>query len=172
MIRRNVVGLILAIVLLCGTVVGAQDADLTAAKTLYREQCGKCHGILSPDTRSQRNTWGTSFIAVATPLQDARRSDVRSRVSRRVAAVSWQVAVAMPYGPSLRGIYGRPAGSVAGFSYSRAFKRMLQGVIWSSHTLDEWITDSQKRAPGSRMFYEQPDPEIRRQIIAYLYANR
>ena len=82
-----------------------------------------------------------------------------------------RVVLAPPYGPPLRGIYGRPAGSVPGFNYSRAFKRALHGVVWNRDTLDRWITNSQERAPGSLMFYRQPDPEIRRQIIAYLQAH-
>jgi hypothetical protein len=35
-----------------------------------------------------------------------------------------------------------------------------------------WITNSQAWVPGSMMFYEQPDPEIRRKIITDLEANR
>ena len=81
------------------------------------------------------------------------------------------LAVAPPFGPPLRGVYGRPAGSVEGFPYSHAFKNTLQGVVWNHDTLDRWITDSQAWVPGSRMFYQQPDAEIRRQIITYLEAN-
>jgi hypothetical protein len=82
------------------------------------------------------------------------------------------LAFAPPYGPPLRGVYGRLAGSVAGFPYSRAFKETLQGVVWTRERLDMWIADSQAWVPGSRMFYQQPDAEIRRKIITYLEANR
>jgi cytochrome c len=61
---------------------------------------------------------------------------------------------------------------VPGFAYSRAFKKVLQGVVWDEQELDRWITDSQARVPGSLMFYAQPDPDIRRQIITYLQAQR
>jgi cytochrome c len=61
---------------------------------------------------------------------------------------------------------------VEGFAYSRVFKKVLQGVVWDSQTLDRWIADSQAWVPGSLMFYAQPDAEIRRQIIAYLQATR
>ncbi len=86
-------------------------------------------------------------------------------------SASIRLAFAPPYGPPLRGVYGRPAGSVTDFSYSRAFKRALHGVVWNRETLDAWITDSQKRVPGALMFYKQPAPEIRRQIITYLKAH-
>jgi cytochrome c len=82
------------------------------------------------------------------------------------------MVVAPPYGPPLRGVYGRPAGHIAGFNYSRAFRQKLQRVVWNRETLDTWITDSQAWVPGSLMFYKQPDPEIRRKILTYLEANR
>jgi len=83
-----------------------------------------------------------------------------------------RVAVAPPYGPSLRGVYGRQAGTVPGFTYSRAFTQILQGVVWDRSTLDAWIMDSQAWVPGSMMFYKQSDPDLRRKIITYLEANR
>jgi cytochrome c len=82
------------------------------------------------------------------------------------------VAIAPPYGPPLRGIFGRPAGSIEGFVYSRAFKQIMHGVVWDRHTLDRWITDSQAWVPGSLMFYAQPDAEVRRKILTYLQTMR
>ncbi len=80
-------------------------------------------------------------------------------------------AIALPYGPPLRGVYGRTAGTMPDFGYSQVFKRVLQDVIWNHDTLERWITDSQKWARGARMFYRQPNPEVRRHIIAYLKAH-
>ena len=79
---------------------------------------------------------------------------------------------------SNQGLLAPPSGSpqvtdtrVPGFAYSRAFKSILQGVVWDRRTLDVWMMDSQAWVPGSMMFYTQPDPDIRRKIIAYLEAN-
>ena len=88
-----------------------------------------------------------------------------------LTAADERIAVAPPYGPSLHGVYGRQAGSVPGFAYSRAFKNILQGVVWDRGTLDVWIMDSQAWVPGSMMFYKQLDPDIRRKIITYLEAH-
>ena len=82
------------------------------------------------------------------------------------------LAVAPPYGPPLRGVYGRQAGSVLDFAYSSAFKAALQGVVWERGTLNVWITNSQAWASGSTMFYKQPDADIRQKIITYLEAHR
>ena len=67
---------------------------------------------------------------------------------------------------------GRPAGTVAGYDYSKAFLRAMRDVVWDSDVLDEYLTDTQARAPGSHMYYAQPDAEIRRRIIEYLATTR
>jgi cytochrome c2 len=82
--------------------------------------------------------------------------------------VAVQLAVALPYGPSLNGVLGRPAGTVPGYEYSRAFLAALRGVLWTRATLDRWITDSPAWVPGAIMVYRQPDPAIRARIIDYL----
>jgi len=96
---------------------------------------------------------------------------MRSPAASVLTATAERLAVAPPYGPPLRDVYGRQAGTVPGFAYSRAFKTILQGVVWDRGTLDVWIMDSQAWVPGSIMFYKQPDPDIRRKIIAYLEAH-
>jgi hypothetical protein len=80
-------------------------------------------------------------------------------------------AVAPPYGPTLRGVLGRPAGSVPGFSYSSAFQTVMRGMVWTPGTMDAWIADSQAWVRGSYMFYSQPDAEKRRKIVGYLEAT-
>ena len=69
-------------------------------------------------------------------------------------------------GPMHRGVYGRKAGSVADFPYSKAVKE--SAVVWSADTLDKWLTDPQGLIPGQRMNYRLSDPQIRADVIAYL----
>ena len=72
------------------------------------------------------------------------------------------------YGPKLIGIVGRAAGSDPNFLYSANFSGATQGLIWTEAILDEFLTDFQAMAPRSRMFYRQPDADIRYKILAYL----
>ena len=70
-------------------------------------------------------------------------------------------------GPDLRGVAGRPAGSVPGFRYSRALRNARRP--WTETTLDAFIADPQAAVPGNTM----PFPGIveetqRRDLIAYL----
>ena len=70
-------------------------------------------------------------------------------------------------GPNLAGVYGRKAGTLAGYEYSSALK--AKHVVWNAATLDKWLTSPQAFVPGTKMSYAgQSDPAKRAQIIAYL----
>ena len=74
-------------------------------------------------------------------------------------------------GPHHCGLLGRRAGSVAGFNYSAAMKKM--GITWSEKTLDRFLTKPLKMVPGTAMTYDGvADPKDRVDLIAYLkHAN-
>lgn len=104
----------------------------------YRQACGRCHGQINESP-------------AAAALSDARLLP----------------AVMLPVGPNLTGVYGRPAGAVAGFRYSDAFRAATRGLVWDAEALDRWLADSQAFARGSYMFQKTPEPQ-RSRIIAYL----
>ena len=70
-------------------------------------------------------------------------------------------------GPSLKGVYGRKAGTAAGFRYSPAMKKA--GTVWDDKALDNFLADTQKAIPGNVMpFPGVPDAKQREEIIGYL----
>jgi len=70
-------------------------------------------------------------------------------------------------GPSLAGIIGRKAGSVAGFDYSEANKN--SNVVWDEAQLDQYLSNPQQFMPGTKMIYPgMKDAEQRKALIAYL----
>lgn len=71
-------------------------------------------------------------------------------------------------GPRHRNVVGRAVASVPGYDYSPALKKL--GGVWTPARLDQWLTDTQKMAPGSKMYLELDDPTQRRLIIAYLQS--
>lgn len=74
---------------------------------------------------------------------------------------------AVRMGPSLKGIIGRKAGSVANFGYSGAMK--AKGVTWGPDTLDAFLTAPMKYVPGTRMaFAGISNAKERADVIAYL----
>lgn len=69
-------------------------------------------------------------------------------------------------GPRHRDVVGRKVASVPGFDYSDALKKL--GGVWTPARLDTWLQNPQAMAPGAKMFLTVPDPQQRRDIIAYL----
>jgi cytochrome c2 len=155
----------------------AQQGDLAEGEQLYAAQCKLCHGSPSADKTADTAAPRQQLVRLA--LQSSvghTRVDVAPAVAApepgtTSAGNHEQLAFAPPFGPPLRGVYGRPAGSVEGFQYSTTFLSTLKGMEWNDAALDVWITNTQAWVPGVYMFYKQPDPEIRRKIILYLKAN-
>jgi cytochrome c len=71
-------------------------------------------------------------------------------------------------GPSLVGVFGRKACSVADFKYSPGFVASCKDVVWDEASLDRWLTNPQAMLPGAVMLYKQANPDKRRAIIAFL----
>ena len=69
-------------------------------------------------------------------------------------------------GPRHRNVVGRKVASVPGYDYSPALRKL--GGVWTPARLDQWLSGTQKMAPGSKMYLEIDDPTQRRLLIAYL----
>lgn len=69
-------------------------------------------------------------------------------------------------GPRHRGVVGRHAASVPGYSYSPALRK--SGLTWDPATLDRWLANPQKLVPGAKMYFSVANPKNRADIIAYL----
>lgn len=70
-------------------------------------------------------------------------------------------------GPTLFGVVGRKAGSVAGFKPSPALAK--SGKTWTADQLDAFIAAPRKVVPGNRMPYPgMANPEQRKALVAYL----
>lgn len=136
--------------------LGSVAAHADDGQALYLSECSKCHGFL--DSSGAASPARPAVLQVASLHAGA--DDARGYTP--------SLAFALPYGPSLRGIVGRAAGSVPGYDYSKAFRTALQGVVWDAAGINVYLQDSQARAPGARMFYRQPDATIRERIIEYL----
>lgn len=70
-------------------------------------------------------------------------------------------------GPSLYGIVGRPAGSIAGFAYSPANKN--SGITWTEDVMFAYLKNPQAYIPGTKMVFPGlPSGQDRADVIAYL----
>lgn len=70
-------------------------------------------------------------------------------------------------GPSLFGVVGRKAGSVADYTYAPAMKNA--GLTWDAATLDKYVTDPQSVVPGTKMLFPGlKSADDRKALIQYL----
>lgn len=75
-------------------------------------------------------------------------------------------------GPNLNAIFGEPAASVPGFSYSPALAAKQEaGLVWTDETLDRFLKDPDAFVPGTSMIISSgpvTDPKVRRAVINML----
>lgn len=70
-------------------------------------------------------------------------------------------------GPSLHGVMGTRAASVAGYTFSAPLK--ASGLTWDEATMDKWLEAPMQLVPGTKMTYAGlKDPAQRQGVIAYL----
>jgi cytochrome c len=74
-------------------------------------------------------------------------------------------------GPSLHGVVGRKAGTVAGFKYSKA--NAGSGLTWDEANLFKYLEAPMKFMPGTKMaFGGLKKPQDRANVIAYLKTQK
>jgi cytochrome c len=80
-------------------------------------------------------------------------------------------------GPSLHGLFGRKAGSVGGYSYSKDMKEAGEkGLVWSEDTVFQYLADPgaflrkylSKASVSNKMVNKFPKEDFRKDVIAYL----
>ena len=73
-------------------------------------------------------------------------------------------------GPNLWGVFGRKAGSAAGFNYSDGVKAL--GYTWDAQKIDTWITNPKAVVAETKMsFVGVKDAKDRADVIAYLKSE-
>jgi cytochrome c len=71
-------------------------------------------------------------------------------------------------GPRHRGVFGRRAGSIPGYDYSRALRR--SHITWDVGSLDRWLSDPESFIPGQNMDFRLTRAADRAAVIAYLQS--
>ncbi|MDR6231804.1 cytochrome c [Pseudomonas sp. SORGH_AS199] len=71
------------------------------------------------------------------------------------------------FGPQLNDLFGRQAGSLAGYTYSDAMRQA--GFAWDREALAAFLRDPERKVPGTKMrFWGIGDAEDLRDIADYL----
>ena len=58
---------------------------------------------------------------------------------------------AQPAGPNLHGVFGRKAGTAAGYDFSDAMKK--SGIVWDDATMADYSRDPKGKVPGTKMVF-------------------
>ncbi len=109
-----------------------------------------------------------ALLALVAAGSPARADDPGEAVFKKNCAVCHTVEAGKnKIGPSLAGVVGRKAGSVAGYTYTDANKN--SGDTWDEATLETYLQDPRKFVPGTKMvFAGLKNADDRKAVIAYL----
>lgn len=115
---------------------------------------------------------GLVLLAVparAEPIGDAARGET---LFQRQCSACHQIGEGARnrVGPRLNGVFGRRAGSLEDFQYSRSMARMgSDGLTWTFETLDAYVENPKALVSGTRMAYRGlADDDARAALLAYL----
>lgn len=153
----------------------AADMDEMDGLQLFNKECAVCHGNLAQKTGA---TMPDRRVRLAMSTPEATRADVATPLLAAAGDLPLhdqageRLAVVPLYGPPLSGIIGRTAGTFSGYTYSAAFLKKMNGVVWDEAKIDTWIKSAQTMVPGSYMFYSLKKPELRSRIIEYLKSQQ
>ncbi len=106
----------------------------------------------------------------ALAVQNAPTGDaVRGKQVFEKRCTGCHTIVADREGPRLAGVFGRKAGSVAGYAYSAGLKKSgTNGLIWDDASLEKWLSDPDAMVPDNNMEFRVPKAQERLDLIAYL----
>lgn len=111
-----------------------------------------------------------SAVLLALPVQAARAQDAAAgervfaqcRTCHQIGETAKNAV-----GPQLNGLFGRKAGTAAGYSYSNAYKALDK--VWSEENFTVYIKDPRGVTPGTKMVYPGLKDETQiKNLIAYL----
>lgn len=96
--------------------------------------------------------------------------DAGKRVFARCAACHNVETATNKLGPHLQDLVGRIAGSLEGYSYSKAMADAgAAGLVWDEATIGDYLTNPRASVPGTKMaFPGLRRPEEIRDVIAYI----
>jgi len=116
---------------------------------------------------SGRRLWAAGMLALCAATSTSAAPDAARGEQIYARCMACHALATDRVGPRHCGLFGRRAGSIAGFGYSPAMK--ASRIVWNDKTLDRFLTSPLKMVPGSSMTYDGiNDPNERADLIAFL----
>jgi cytochrome c len=114
-----------------------------------------------------------SAVLFAVPAHAEGDAAAGEKVFAKCKACHENVKGVNKVGPTLKGVVGRKAASVADYKYSEAMiAKGAEGVVWDEATLAAYLPDPKAFVPKTKMaFAGLKKPEDVANVIAYLKAH-
>jgi cytochrome c len=114
-----------------------------------------------------------SAVLFAVPAHAEGDAAAGEKVFAKCKACHENVKGVNKVGPTLKGVVGRKAASVADYKYSEAMiAKGAEGVVWDEATLTAYLPDPKGFVPKTKMaFAGLKKPEDVANVIAYLKAH-
>ncbi|WP_426213781.1 c-type cytochrome [Mesorhizobium abyssinicae] len=94
----------------------------------------------------------TVVLALPPPVARARDIEGGKAVFKKCAACHNADTEVNKVGPSLKGVVGRTAETLLGYSYSKAVKDVgAEGLAWDEPNLMEYLANPKEKVPASKM---------------------
>lgn len=114
--------------------------------------------------------WGTALAAAIFATQ-AMAADAEHGKTLFMACLACHTEGPDALGPSLKGVFGRKAGSLQDYRYSNAMKRA--NIVWDENNLREYLRDPQAKVKGNHMpFSGVANANDADDLVAYLKTYR
>lgn len=173
---KSIFGACAAVALLALAAGCSQSEQKAEAPPAATEEAAPAPAVEAPPAEAAAPATAPAAGGVALDVKDASGAQLTgnveagARVFRQCLTCHVTTAGVNKVGPSLHGIIGRPAGTVAGFRYSNANKN--SGITWTEQELYTYLENPRAKIPGTIMaFVGLKDSQQRADVIAYLKAN-
>ena len=114
-------------------------------------------------------TWWLSIIIILFTLTGVSYAADGKKIFKR--CTSCHSLTKNKMGPSLGNIFGKKAGSVKGYRYSKAMRN--SDIIWTDCTLDQFLIKPRKYIKGTKMRFSGIRKKDQREaVIKYLKDNQ
>lgn len=118
--------------------------------------------------------WIATLAVLALPVSaQAQDAENGKDVFEKKCALCHAIGKKGEAGPDLKGVVGRAAGSTD-FAHSEAMKKKgAEGYKWTEENLNKYLTNPAAEVPGNAMLFAgEPDEETRKDVIAFLAAQK